>query len=159
MRILSKIAIYEQNTALAGMIKKANEAGDAFGSVTDVLREMVRSMLESIAGPLAALRAALGMTPPPNMGLPPGFTVPPGWEVFDPPAGGYEGIGSGSSDIGGGNYGGIGGAGQAGGGGAPVIYMTVQGSVTTERDLVNVITQGIYNNQASGIPINYSTAY
>ena len=159
MRILSKIAIYEQNEALAGMIKKAKEAEGAFASVTDVLREMVRSMLESIAGPLAALRAALGMTPPPNMGLPPGFTVPPGWEVFDPPAGGYEGIGSGSSDIGGGNYGGIGGAGQAGGGGAPVIYMTVQGSVTTERDLVNVITQGIYNNQASGIPINYSTAY
>jgi hypothetical protein len=39
------------------------------------------------------------------------------------------------------------------------ITVNVQGSVTTERDLVSVITQGIYNNQASGIPINYSTAY
>jgi hypothetical protein len=39
------------------------------------------------------------------------------------------------------------------------ISLTVQGSVTTERDLVAAITQGIYNNQASGIPISYSTAY
>jgi hypothetical protein len=33
------------------------------------------------------------------------------------------------------------------------------GSTITERDLVDAITQGIYNNQASGIPINYSTVY
>jgi hypothetical protein len=39
------------------------------------------------------------------------------------------------------------------------INLTVQGSVTTERDLVDAITQGIYNNQAAGIPINYSTVY
>jgi len=39
------------------------------------------------------------------------------------------------------------------------ITVNVAGSVTTERDLVSVITQGIYNNQASGIPISYSTAY
>lgn len=33
------------------------------------------------------------------------------------------------------------------------------GSTITERDLVSSITQGIYNNQAAGIPINYSTVY
>jgi hypothetical protein len=33
------------------------------------------------------------------------------------------------------------------------------GSTITERDLVAAITEGIYNNQASGTPINYSTAY
>ena len=44
-------------------------------------------------------------------------------------------------------------------GAASMVNVVVQGSVTTERDLVNAITQGIYNNQASGIPINYSTAY
>jgi hypothetical protein len=44
-------------------------------------------------------------------------------------------------------------------GGAASVVVNVQGSVTTERDLVNAITQGIYNNQASGIPISYSTAY
>jgi hypothetical protein len=40
-----------------------------------------------------------------------------------------------------------------------VVNISVSGSVTTERDLVDAITQGIYNNQAAGIPINYSTAY
>ena len=39
------------------------------------------------------------------------------------------------------------------------IVVNVGGSVTTERDLVSAITQGIYNNQASGIPISYTTAY
>jgi hypothetical protein len=43
--------------------------------------------------------------------------------------------------------------------GAASVVVNVSGSVTTERDLVNAITQGIYNNQASGIPISYSTAY
>ena len=33
------------------------------------------------------------------------------------------------------------------------------GSVTTDRDLVSMVTNAIYNNQASGIPISYSTAY
>lgn len=43
----------------------------------------------------------------------------------------------------------------------PTINVTVNnaGSVTTERDLVSAITQGIYNNQASGVPINYTTQY
>ena len=44
-------------------------------------------------------------------------------------------------------------------GGVGNITVNVSGSVTTERDLVSAITQGIYNNQASGIPINYSTSY
>jgi hypothetical protein len=39
------------------------------------------------------------------------------------------------------------------------IQVNVAGSVTTERDLVSAITQGIYNNQASGIPISYTTAF
>jgi hypothetical protein len=39
------------------------------------------------------------------------------------------------------------------------IVVNVAGSVTTEQDLVSAITQGIYNNQASGIPISYSTSY
>jgi hypothetical protein len=61
--------------------------------------------------------------------------------------------------MGSGNYGGLAGAGRYGGGGAPVVNVVVQGSVSTERDLVDAITQGIYNNQAAGIPINYSTVY
>jgi hypothetical protein len=43
--------------------------------------------------------------------------------------------------------------------GGTTVIVNVSGSVTTERDLVSAITQGIYNNQASGIPVNYTTAY
>jgi hypothetical protein len=39
------------------------------------------------------------------------------------------------------------------------VTVNVQGSISTERDIVTAITQGIYNNQASGTPINYSTVY
>jgi hypothetical protein len=40
-----------------------------------------------------------------------------------------------------------------------IVSVNVGGSVTTERDLVSAITQGIYNNQSSGIPITFSTSY
>ena len=43
--------------------------------------------------------------------------------------------------------------------GGTTIVVNVAGSVTTERDLVSAITQGIYNNQAAGTPISYSTVY
>jgi hypothetical protein len=42
---------------------------------------------------------------------------------------------------------------------APVVNVSVTGSVTTERDLVAAITQGLYAQQASGTPVNYSTVY
>jgi hypothetical protein len=88
-------------------------------------------------------------------------TYTPNFQPFTPAPGGYEGFGSGLSDMGAGNYGGLAGAGRYGGGGAPVINVVVNnaGSTITERDLVDTITQGIYNNQAAGIPINYSTVY
>jgi hypothetical protein len=84
----------------------------------------------------------------------------PNFRAFSPSTpNGYEGFGSGMSNIGPNNYGGIAGAGQAGGGGAPVVNISVAGSITTDRDLVSMVTNAIYNNQASGIPINYSTSY
>jgi hypothetical protein len=42
---------------------------------------------------------------------------------------------------------------------APSITVNVAGSVSTERDLVAAITQGLYSQQASGTPVNYSTVY
>ena len=43
--------------------------------------------------------------------------------------------------------------------GGTVVNVSVTGSVTTERDLVAAITQGLYAQQSSGTPVNYSTAY
>jgi hypothetical protein len=48
---------------------------------------------------------------------------------------------------------------QTSAGGDTIVNLTVQGSVTTERDLVAAITQGLYSQQASGTPVNYSTVY
>jgi hypothetical protein len=54
-------------------------------------------------------------------------------------------------------YNDIGMSGSASGGN--VINISVAGSVTTERDLVAAITQGLYSQQASGTPVLYSTVY
>ena len=39
------------------------------------------------------------------------------------------------------------------------VVVNVAGSVSTERDLVAAITQGLYSQQASGTPVTYSTVY
>jgi hypothetical protein len=111
------------------------------------------SWLTTLQQMVAALNAAAQVVTPSPISA-------PNWQAFTPDMpNGYEGIGSGTSNTGSGNYGGLAGAGQYGGGGAPVINVNVAGSVTTERDLVSAITQGIYNNQASGTPVGYSTQY
>jgi len=45
------------------------------------------------------------------------------------------------------------------GGSNTSVIVNVTGSVTTERDLVAAITQGLYAQQASGTPVTYSTVY
>lgn len=75
-----------------------------------------------------------------------------GWDAFN------RGLTSGlygSQGIGGTTYNPV-----ASGTGAMVnnVNVTVQGSVTTQNDLVSSIVQGIYNKQASGIPISYTTS-
>jgi Arc/MetJ-type ribon-helix-helix transcriptional regulator len=57
MRLLSLIAIKDQNEALAGMIKKATETGDAFGSLIEVIRASIRAMLDKIAADVSQLQA------------------------------------------------------------------------------------------------------
>lgn len=43
--------------------------------------------------------------------------------------------------------------------GGTSVVVNVAGSVSTERDLVAAITQGLYSQQASGTPVTYSTVY
>jgi hypothetical protein len=145
MRVLSKIAIYDQNAALAGMIKKANEAKDSFAALIEALRATIRAMFESIAPQLSQLQALTGNAPTAG-----------GASIFDTNdasavTGGIPNTAL-SMDFGAGTF-------RAAESRSMNISVNVAGSVTTERDLVNAITQGIYNNQASGIPISYSTAY
>jgi hypothetical protein len=152
MRLKSLIAIHDQNAALAGQIMKTNLAADAmenFGKAMFGALDVMLNFGKFALGERDTLRAmGIGVTP-----------TSQGFQSFTPPTGGYEGFGSGMSNLGQNNYGGLAGAGQAGGGGAPVVNINVAGSVTTDRDLVSMVTNAIYNNQASGIPINYSTSY
>ena len=59
MRVLSLIAIYDQNAALAGMIKKTGEVENAFELLIEALRALIKSMFDKISVPLAQLQNAL----------------------------------------------------------------------------------------------------
>jgi hypothetical protein len=64
LRLLSLIAIQDQNTALAGMIKKANEAENAFAAFIEAIRVTIRSMLDSIAPQVKQLQVLTGPNTP-----------------------------------------------------------------------------------------------
>jgi hypothetical protein len=152
MRLQSLIAIKDNDAALAGQIMKTLEATDAMDNFGKAMYGAIGVLLnfgQFAIGERDTLRQmGIGVTP-----------TSQGFAALAPSMpNGYEGFGSGMSDLGTGNYGGLGGAGRYGGGGSTVV-VNVAGSVSTERDLVDAITQGIYNNQAAGIPINYSTVY
>jgi AraC-like DNA-binding protein len=57
-------------SAMAGMIKKANEAENAFGALIEGLRATVRAMLDSIKPQLDQLKRALGQSSTPTPGTP-----------------------------------------------------------------------------------------
>jgi hypothetical protein len=138
MRLLSLVAIHDQNAAMAGMIKKANEAENAFAAFIEALRATIRGMLDAIAPQVKQLQTLTGPNTPidvqrdvirDKLNL-----VMPDLSALQQNNARYASAGSN-------------------------ITVNISGSVTTERDLVDAITQGIYNNQAAGIPINYSTVY
>jgi hypothetical protein len=151
LRLLSKIAIYDQNTALAGMIKKANEAENAFKTLIEALRLTVRGMLDRIAPELRELQILTGNTPAAGGGYSAADVNTQSIAAASLNQGLSAGLST-ASALSGARY-----AAQAAAN--YVVSVNVAGSVTTERDLVSAITQGIYNNQASGIPITFSTSY
>jgi hypothetical protein len=64
MRLLSLIAIQDQNTAMAAMIKKANEAENAFAAFIEALRATIRGMLDAIAPQVKQLQTLTGPNTP-----------------------------------------------------------------------------------------------
>jgi len=143
MRLLSLIAIHDQNAAMAGMIKKANEAENAFAAFIEALRTTIRAMLDAIAPQVSKLS---------SMTMGPNTPIDIQREVV------REKLNLAMPDISA-LQNRLGQFSNASSSGGATVVVNVQGSVTTERDLVSAITQGIYNNQASGIPISYSTSY
>jgi hypothetical protein len=84
--------------------------------------------------------------------------LPPNWQAFTPAPGGYEGFGSGLSDMGAGNYGGLAGAGVYGGGGAPVINYTINASGIGDQAIGAVVQNAIQELNRYGNSTTYAGA-
>jgi hypothetical protein len=147
LRLLSLIAIHDQNTAMAGMIKKANEAENAFASFIEALRATIRGMLDAVAKPVAALQAQMGVE-----------TTPQGFQAFTPSPGGYEGFGSGMTNLGQNNYGGLAGAGMYGGGGAAVINYNINATGIGDQQIASVVQGAIQDLNRYGSSTTYAGA-
>jgi len=63
MRLLSLIAIHDQNAALAGQIKKAEESTDALKAFTDAIRAAIKALIDMIAAQQLKLMTLLGINP------------------------------------------------------------------------------------------------
>jgi hypothetical protein len=142
MRLKSLIAIYDNDAALALKIKAELEAAEAARLLALSLAQSLTAWgnWQTMIGnsfAAAALAAATTTTTLPQAAMPQSYA--PG-DI--PGISGQRGF----------NFSGA-------GSGMQSVVVNVAGSITTERDLVSAITQGIYNNQASGIPISYTTAY
>jgi hypothetical protein len=139
MRLKSLIAIKDNDTALAGKIKAEDEAAEAARRFASALMGQAAMIAD-----MEAARSAIGLkslTTAPSSNASKAADI--SMNIGNYSMGDIADVEAARSRI----------------GAASMVNVVVQGSVTTERDLVAAITQGIYNNQASGIPINYSTAY
>ena len=138
LRLRSLIAIHDNDAALAGKIKAEQEAAEQARLLAAALAASLAQwgQWQTVIGNAFKAQATTSQAMP----------------SYTAPSYGYA-----PGDIPG--LSGTRGFSMAGASGAPTVVVNVGGSVTTERDLVSAITQGIYNNQASGIPISYSTSY
>jgi hypothetical protein len=143
LRLRSLIAIHDNDTALAGKIKAEQEAAEQARLLALALAESRAAWgaWQTLIGNSFAAAAMAAATPAANMPSTTNY-VPERYAPGDIPGiSGQRGFRFAGADS------------------SPTVVVNVAGSVTAERDLVSAITQGIYNNQASGIPISYSTSY
>ena len=141
MRLKSLIAIHDNDTALAGKIKAELEAAEAARLLALALAQSLTAWgnWQTLIGNSFAAAAMAATAPVPITTNP---AMPQSYAPGDIPGiSGQRGFRFAGADS------------------SPTVIVNVAGSVTAERDLVSAITQGIYNNQASGIPISYSTSY
>jgi hypothetical protein len=69
MRLLSLIAIKDQNAALAGQIVNGNKAADALEAFRQALLGTIKALLEKTQAQLAALQESLGINAPSQSGV------------------------------------------------------------------------------------------
>lgn len=146
MRLLSLIAIHDQNAALAGQIKKAEETTNALDAFKTAIINAIKALVAMANLELAKLQSQF-----PNANVSALGTSTFNTNDSNAVSGGIPGTAV-SMGFGAGTF-------RAAEAATTNITVNVAGSVTSERDLVSVLTQGILNNQASGIPISFTNAY
>jgi hypothetical protein len=131
---------------LQTLTQMSSELDKMVKSVENQLRTTIRTMLDSISGALAKLQALNGRNTPIEeqrsiIGEKLAAARPDITALQDQLARmGVPGYSQSSAN-------------------STSVVVNVAGSVSTERDLVSAITQGLYAQQASGTPVNYSTVY
>jgi hypothetical protein len=131
---------------LQTLTQMSSELDKMVKSVENQLRTTIRTMLDSISGALAKLQAINGRNTPIEeqrsiIGEKLAAARPDITALQDQLARmGVPGYSQSSAN-------------------STSVVVNVAGSVSTERDLVSAITQGLYAQQASGTPVNYSTVY
>ena len=143
MRLKSLIAIKDNDAALAGKIKAELEAASATNFLSGALYrlsaefDMERTRMAIGKLEVASNAAALASTAPMSVNSPL-YKLSAEYDMEN------ARMALGRAEV---ARGGV------------TVNINNAGSVTTDRDLVSMVTNAIYNNQASGIPINYSTSY
>jgi hypothetical protein len=145
MRLKSLIAIYDQNGALASQIIKTNEAADAVENFGKAMFGAIGVMLnfgQFAIGERDTLRQmGIGVTP-----------TSQGFAALAPSMpNGYEGFGSGMSDLGTGNYGGL-------AGGATVVNYTINASGIGDQAIGAVVQNAIQELNRYGNSTTYAGA-
>jgi hypothetical protein len=105
---------------------------------------------------LATLEKALAVLLAISAVKPPALAA--NWQAFSPGPGGYEGFGSGMSDLGLDNYGGLAGAGVYGGGGAPVVNYTINASGIGDQQIATVVQNAMQQLNRYGNSTTYAGA-
>jgi hypothetical protein len=150
MRLLSLIAIKDQNAALAGQIKAAESASSAMEAFRQVIIASIRAMIDKVQAEIEALNR---LTAGSNQGMGP---VPQGFSMFDGGADGYQGFGSGTTNLGQNNYGGLAGAGMYGGGGSPTYIINASG--IGDQQIASVVQGAIQDLNRYGNSTTYAGA-
>jgi hypothetical protein len=152
MRLLSLIAIQEQNTALAGQIKASDGATTAMEAFRQVIIASIRALIDKVSAEIEALNKLNANAGGASLG-----NVPQGFSMFDGGADGYQGFGSGTTNLGQNNYGGLAGAGMYGGGGAPVVY-NINASGIGDQQIAAVVQGAIQDLNRYGSSTTYAGA-
>jgi hypothetical protein len=146
LRVRSLIAIHDNDAALAGKIQSELNAAKATDYLSSALYRLSAEFdMERARMAAGRMQVAATAATGPFQGISP---IASSQQALDTALRLYPDFGT-EMDA----------ARSAAARGSMNITINNAGSVVTGQDLVSQITQGIYNNQASGIPINYSTVY